>query len=647
MSRPDTQESSDAQTRQPAGDEGPEAGIDLSDEGESARSQEKPLRDSPARESGVADEGGKDGQREEANEQEEATGDANPNEEETDEDHLPDEEKAQRQWERYRARNRSLIVDVFEGQLRSRLTCCQCGASSSTFEPFRYLSVPIPSNHSDRATLRVVFFPLPSVRGEDTPQLRRYSVCVPKSASVHTVEKSLGRLLPVPMSSVLLAEVYRSRIHRYLDSCLPLSDVRAEDQLFAFEVLQTPSELTAYQERFSPQRQRREKQESPQKQPALRVLLIQAMHRRVVDVCRSDGRTWAQRREVYGLPFVMSAVSSWSYSMLHEMLLLHSSRFLKDRDLPSQRSGPDGQPQMQAPFVVRIVNASGTACGACDRRNCTGCLLPKGSARLRLRAGVLTGSVSTAKIYLALDWVDFNLYDQSYVDSVSDDNSVEQADQQLDSECYEQEEAYDQWSTERSEATADGSSRPRNASGRSSSGKVPMSACIDAFSQTEELLASKGNGVRCEKCNQVVDAVKRLEIWREPDVLIIHIKRFHFSGVHYEKLNTPVEVPINGLSLRSWIVGPSAPLAASQGFSSCYDLFAVACHWGGMSGGHYTSFCYNEAGKEPTWLKFNDDVVTSVSLAQEIEDISRQCYVLYYKKRALSSSNLINYSTLA
>merc|ERR1719174_1297382 len=98
-----------------------------------------------------------------------------------------------------------------------------------------------------------------------------------------------------------------------------------------------------YQERFAPSRGRKERDEDLKKQPQPRVLLIQAMHRRVVDVCRSDGRTWAQRREVYGLPFVMSAVSSWSYSMLHEMLLLHSSRFLKDRDLPSQRSGPDGQ----------------------------------------------------------------------------------------------------------------------------------------------------------------------------------------------------------------------------------------------------------------------------------------------------------------
>ncbi|CAJ1404547.1 unnamed protein product [Effrenium voratum] len=87
----------------------------------------------------------------------------------------------------------------------------------------------------------------------------------------------------------------------------------------------------------------------------------------------------------------MSAASTWSYATLHEMLMLHAARFLT----PGQASW-----EGQVPFVARIVNASGTACGACDRRNCTGCLLPKGTARLRLRAGLFTGA-PTAKIYLA------------------------------------------------------------------------------------------------------------------------------------------------------------------------------------------------------------------------------------------------------
>merc|ERR1712217_470278 len=122
-------------------------------------------------------------------------------------------------------------------------------------------------------------------------------------------------------------------------------------------------------------------------------------------------------------------------------------------------------------------------------------------------------------------------------------------------------------------------------------GNVPISACIDAFAQPE-------------------------------------------------KLNTPVEVPCKDLNLRPWIVGPSTSNSAP------YELNGVACHLGGMSGGHYTSFCVNSEGKEPVWLKFNDDPVPSAPRSQELDEISRQCYVLFYRKRAFSSSNLINYSSL-
>merc|ERR1719174_3216486 len=109
-----------------------------------------------------------------------------------------------------------------------------------------------------------------------------------------------------------------------------------------------------YQERHAPSRQRREKAEEITKQPQPRVLLIQAMHRRVVDVQRSDGRTWAQRREVFGLPFVMSAASSWTYATLHDMLMLHARRFLRSnrRDRRIDGAVPDDRQAAQMPFVA-------------------------------------------------------------------------------------------------------------------------------------------------------------------------------------------------------------------------------------------------------------------------------------------------------
>jgi hypothetical protein len=37
-----------------------------------------------------------------------------------------------------------VIVDLFQGQLQCRIVCPTCQKRSSTFDPFMYLSVPIP-----------------------------------------------------------------------------------------------------------------------------------------------------------------------------------------------------------------------------------------------------------------------------------------------------------------------------------------------------------------------------------------------------------------------------------------------------------------------------------------------------------------------
>ena len=39
-------------------------------------------------------------------------------------------------WDQYRVNNRSVIVDIFAGQLKSTLRCLNCKMSSTTFDPF-------------------------------------------------------------------------------------------------------------------------------------------------------------------------------------------------------------------------------------------------------------------------------------------------------------------------------------------------------------------------------------------------------------------------------------------------------------------------------------------------------------------------------
>jgi ubiquitin carboxyl-terminal hydrolase 4/11/15 len=68
---------------------------------------------------------------------------------------------AQKSWDGYMRRNDSVIVDLFQGQYQSTLVCpeCQkvgdgalytscgilkCGQVSITFDPFMYLTLPLP-----------------------------------------------------------------------------------------------------------------------------------------------------------------------------------------------------------------------------------------------------------------------------------------------------------------------------------------------------------------------------------------------------------------------------------------------------------------------------------------------------------------------
>ncbi|XP_068097080.1 ubiquitin carboxyl-terminal hydrolase 2 isoform X2 [Hyperolius riggenbachi] len=58
-------------------------------------------------------------------------------------DYLPDSEKGKQMWNRYLEREDSRIVELFVGQLKSSLTCTECGYCSTVFDPFWDLSLPI------------------------------------------------------------------------------------------------------------------------------------------------------------------------------------------------------------------------------------------------------------------------------------------------------------------------------------------------------------------------------------------------------------------------------------------------------------------------------------------------------------------------
>ena len=72
-------------------------------------------------------------------------------------DHLSLQEMATKSWEIYSKRNDSIIVDLFQGQYKSRVECLKCGKSSLKFDPYMFISCPIPG--ASKTIITVIVLP--------------------------------------------------------------------------------------------------------------------------------------------------------------------------------------------------------------------------------------------------------------------------------------------------------------------------------------------------------------------------------------------------------------------------------------------------------------------------------------------------------
>jgi len=79
-----------------------------------------------------------------------------PNIEMSEELNRPDAVVAKEYWDAFTARNRSIIVDLMYGQLKSTVRCLACKNISTAFDPFLSISLPIVKGISQELEWNVV-----------------------------------------------------------------------------------------------------------------------------------------------------------------------------------------------------------------------------------------------------------------------------------------------------------------------------------------------------------------------------------------------------------------------------------------------------------------------------------------------------------
>jgi len=149
--------------------------------------------------------------------------------------------------------------------------------------------------------------------------------------------------------------------------------------------------------------------------------------------------------------------------------------------------------------------------------------------------------------------------------------------------------------------------------------KPTLEDCLTLFTTTEKL--GENNAWHCPKCNIKKRATKKLDLWKLPNILIFHLKRFAFNETRKEKLDTKVEFPLTGLNIDHYVVNKHKE-------NLIYDLIGVCNHYGSLMGGHYTANC--KSFRDGKWYCFDDTCVTPVS-PESVQ--SESAYVLFYQRR--------------
>src|SRR5271156_3501706 len=124
-------------------------------------------------------------------------------------------ELADRHWEIYKARNDSIITDLFAGMYKSTLICPVCDKVSIIFDPFNNLTLQLPIENN--WAKEVFFFPL-----HDRPI--RVDVDIDKNASIRSLKEFVATRVHSDADRMVMAESYKSKFYKMFDNITTIAE---------------------------------------------------------------------------------------------------------------------------------------------------------------------------------------------------------------------------------------------------------------------------------------------------------------------------------------------------------------------------------------------------------------------------------------
>ncbi|KAH8551162.1 hypothetical protein BGW37DRAFT_495026 [Umbelopsis sp. PMI_123] len=671
-------------------------------------------------------------------------------------DNMPDEEVASKSWAYHKARNDSVIVDLFQGQFKSRLVCHECGKVSVTFDPFMYLSLPLPIQK--KIKIQVAYIPYnPSRRPV------RLHLSLKKDAGIQHLKAQVAELMGVENPNTLMVtEVFSSKIYKIFTNYEPAGSIQANDTIVVYEL---PGEVpvvgkrrktitidadgnrteedisgsqdelvvvpvycavsedkdsenslyrasvsqfggpiilamkkkdatsveTVYREvvqqveRYAVMKLFEERKdvemndaatqdtpdemdtseddntrtelETPEEHSEETVKKQQPIHTAAA-VTAAGGRQLEPMRKLFSMQvfsetrsygrghtdLFSTGMHGWDNASLIDLFeRAESEQAQREKFFAPKPTAEAGEVEQMSvagdvPAMETEISEEGSSN---DNPNDDDEIVEDASSTLpSITSSMITGlsgittpptqPLSTVPTRpppaivirqgegIVLQWRKQMAQQVFGSASASSSSSYKRIGESDAGVCAD---AWDDMDEMHDPSDDSGDSKHRG-----TQKNVTLSDCLDEFTREEEL--GEDDLWYCPRCKQHQRATKKFDLWRMPEILVVHLKRFSHTRTWRDKIDALIDFPLKGLDLTERVLSINGDADLPEDQKPIYDLFAVDNHYGGMGGGHYTAYAQNYINGD--WYNFDDSHVSKVN-AEDVK--TPAAYLLFYKRR--------------
>ncbi|KAH0836640.1 hypothetical protein J3R83DRAFT_8358 [Lanmaoa asiatica] len=561
---------------------------------------------------------------------------------------------AQKSWHGYMQRNDSVIVDLFQGQYQSTLVCPECEKVSITFDPFMYLTLPIPVTKKWKHVVEYVPWDL------STPHAK-VPVEIGRDSTFKELRALLGRWVGAPAENLLTLEIFNNRFYKNLDDNVLCGDMSDSDTIVCFELPCNARQSRLYKKKET--------------DPFILPVFVTDLH--------ASRQLYTYRSQTnFGHPFIVVIDLEQARSMqaIYEAVVdrlqrwtSHAHDLFTWEEVPSASVGsvPIPVPPMDSLTeikengeVIRVEDMNVDEGDITDEKT-----MVRDDSMMDTTVDDVPQIVGIKKdvfnLRLQAGQKDYGTGFSSYGSSGQRFESWETRLEEMEEgapllkgmdalycEFDENLKAYyfgDEASNWEHARWTNNTWTPllhpeyteaKKAASEKRSKGLSIDDCLTEFTKEEQL--GEDDLWYCPRCKKHQQATKKFDLWRVPDILAVHLKRFSNSRALRDKIDTLVDFPIQGLDLTS-LVGErkvGQRLAESgidlEGLGIgdveeplIYDLYAVDEHLGGLGGGHYRAYALNHVTEQ--WYHFDDSYVTK---SEVYEAVNANAYLLFYKRRS-------------